>query len=44
MTKKPIGRPKKEEKERKVTLRIAVKKRHEKEVQTIIDNIAKAYQ
>jgi hypothetical protein len=42
--KKPVGRPKKAEADQKVTLRVSVKRKHRREVQTIIDNIAKAYQ
>jgi hypothetical protein len=43
MSKKPVGRPKKAEQDQKVTLRVSVKRRHKKEVQIMIDNIAKGY-
>jgi hypothetical protein len=43
MTKNPVGRPKKAEQEKKVTLTISVKKKHKKEFQAIIEKIAKDY-
>jgi hypothetical protein len=44
MIKKPIGRPKKQDAEKLVTVRTSVKKKHEKDFQKMINNLAKAYQ
>jgi hypothetical protein len=43
MNKKAVGRPKKMDAEKLVTVRTSVKKRHEKEFQKIIDNLANRY-
>jgi hypothetical protein len=44
MSKKPVGRPKKLEQDKRITLTVSVKKKYKKEAQTKIDNIAKEYQ
>jgi hypothetical protein len=42
--KKKVGRPEKPKSERRVTLRIPVLQKHEKEAKQILNQIAKTYQ